>query len=186
MRDHDEAIFPFFNNACRHISGNPRGERAGLLGAVGVWARVLPFGRSGALPSGGQFCRVESGNPRGSFSRPHLLLRAPGADAAVSDQLPMRPQCQPVGRMLQAPSIPADVPQQAPLPSSYRRSRQSGARVSRCGFHPQAVHWRSDAMRVPWAGGVRRFQPCQVGGAAPPDHEQVNHRRRDHARWLPS
>ena len=35
-------------------------ERVGLLGAVGVWARVLPFGRTGALPSGGQYSRVES------------------------------------------------------------------------------------------------------------------------------
>ena len=34
-------------------------ERVGLLGAVGVWARVLPFGRTGALPSGGQYSRVE-------------------------------------------------------------------------------------------------------------------------------
>ena len=35
--------------------GVSHSERVGLLGAVGVWARVLSFGRSGALPSGGQF-----------------------------------------------------------------------------------------------------------------------------------
>ena len=27
---------------------------------MGVWARVLPFGRTGALPAGGQYSRVES------------------------------------------------------------------------------------------------------------------------------
>ena len=60
-------------------------ERVGLLGAVGVWARVLPFGRTGALPSGGQYSRVESSRRRGATRAedPHAVAELEGEPLCV-------------------------------------------------------------------------------------------------------